>query len=191
MRDGTKLFTAVYVPKDASHKHPIMMMRTHARFESKTGPFLRENIELPFFNFFLKDKGELKLPEAYVFNTGVNEWRQYDRWPPTRAAERKLYLGSDGRLNFGAPTEAMDNAFDAYVSDPAKPVPFINSIAIRMVYDYMTDDQQGVAAIRLHPSGIPRFLRPSNRDRRESPPCAQKDAAGEMSHLPVFYGVSP
>jgi predicted acyl esterase len=28
MRDGVKLFTSVYVPKDASQKYPIMMQRT-------------------------------------------------------------------------------------------------------------------------------------------------------------------
>ena len=116
-----------------------------AQFGSKTSAFYRENIELPFFNFFLKDKGELKLPEAYVFNTGVNQWRQYDQWPPKGAAEQRLYLHAKGKLSFSAPSGASDSAFDEYVSDPAKPVPFINGTNIGMTREYMTDDQRFAA----------------------------------------------
>jgi putative CocE/NonD family hydrolase len=115
-----------------------------AQFGSKTGPFYRENIELPFFNYFLKDKGEMKLPEAYVFNTGVNQWRQYDHWPPKGAAEQNLYLNAGGKLSLSPPTEP-DTSFDEYVSDPSKPVPYINSISIGMTREYMTDDQRFAA----------------------------------------------
>jgi putative CocE/NonD family hydrolase len=117
----------------------------NADFGSQTGPYYRENIELPFFNFFLKDKGDLKLPEAYVFNTGVNQWRQYDHWPPKGAAEEKIYLRAGGKLSFTAPVAGADKAFDEYVSDPARPVPYINNIAIGMTREYMTDDQRFAA----------------------------------------------
>jgi uncharacterized protein len=111
------------------------------RFGSKTSEFYRENIELPFFNYYLKDKGELKLPEAYVFETGSNKWKTYQQWPPANAHEQDLYLEPNGKLAFSAPS-ASSNAFDEYVSDPAHPVPFINGINIGMTREYMVDDQR-------------------------------------------------
>ena len=113
------------------------------RFGSKTGEFYRENIELPFFNFYLKDKGTLKLPEAYVFETGSNKWKTYEQWPPATAHIESLYLDSNGNLSFTAPADSK--SFDEYVSDPSKPVPFINNIAIGMTREYMVDDQRFVA----------------------------------------------
>jgi putative CocE/NonD family hydrolase len=113
------------------------------RFESKTGEFYRENIELPFFNYYLKDKGTLKLPEAYVFETGSNKWRTYEQWPPANARSESLYLDSNGKLSFTTPPDSK--SFDDYVSDPSKPVPFINNIAIGMTREYMVDDQRFAA----------------------------------------------
>ena len=113
------------------------------RFGSKTGEFYRENIELPFFNFYLKDKGTLKLPEAYVFETGSNKWKTYEQWPPSNAHIESLYLDSNGNLSFTIPADSK--SFDEYVSDPSKPVPFINNIAIGMTREYMVDDQRFVA----------------------------------------------
>jgi hypothetical protein len=115
-----------------------------ARFNSKTGVFFRENIELPFFNHFLKDKGDAKLPEAYVFETGTNVWRQYDAWPPRNTVSRTLYLHAGGKLSFDAP--AGEAAYDEYVSDPNKPVPFTGQIAAGMTREHMTDDQRFAAS---------------------------------------------
>ena len=113
------------------------------RFGGKTSVFYRENIELPFFNYYLKDKGELKLPEAYVFETGANKWKTYDQWPPANARTESLYLNANGKLSFTAPADS--NAFDEYISDPARPVPFINNINIGMTREYMLDDQRFAA----------------------------------------------
>src|SRR5262245_50120478 len=66
------------------------------RFDAATAEFYREQIELPFFNFFLKDKGRQILPEAYVFETGTNQWRKFDAWPPQGAAAKTLYLQANG-----------------------------------------------------------------------------------------------
>jgi putative CocE/NonD family hydrolase len=111
-------------------------------FGSKVSLFYQENIELPFFNHFLKDKGELKLPEAYAFETGSNEWKTYDSWPPKNVAAHNLYFGSQGRLSFDAPKPGRGGSFDEYISDPNKPVPFINNIAIGMTTEYMVHDQR-------------------------------------------------
>ncbi|MGE0883603.1 MAG: CocE/NonD family hydrolase [Blastocatellales bacterium] len=112
-----------------------------AKFESNTSAFYQENIEFPFFMHFLKDKGEMKLPEAYVFETGSNTWKTYESWPPKNVEARSLYLHANGKLSFDAPKES-GTAFDEYISDPNKPVPFQNRIATGMNYEYMTDDQR-------------------------------------------------
>jgi hypothetical protein len=115
----------------------------NARFGSKTSEFYREKIELPFFNFYLKycvEPCKITHPEAYMFETGSNEWRKYDSWPPKNVEMKSLYVQSNGKLSFNAPTES--NAFDEYISDPAKPVPFIENTSIGMTREYMTDDQR-------------------------------------------------
>lgn len=111
------------------------------RFGVKTGPFYREDIEFPFFNYHLKSKGELKLAEAVVFETGANVWRNYDAWPPKNARPRTLYFRANGRLTFDSLTDAAAS-FDEYLSDPNKPVPYIGYIAFGMTVEHMLDDQR-------------------------------------------------
>jgi uncharacterized protein len=110
------------------------------RFGSKTAIYFRDNIELPFFEFHLKGKGEPNYPKAWVFETGANRWRKFDAWPPKGSQSKDLFLHPDGELSYGAPKEK--NAFDEYISDPAKPVPFIEKTSIGMTGDYMTADQR-------------------------------------------------
>ncbi|MDR3676918.1 MAG: CocE/NonD family hydrolase [Acidobacteriota bacterium] len=110
-------------------------------FNQKTGEYFREHIEFPFFQRFLKDQGEAKLPGAYVFETGRNEWHTLDRWPPPNATPTTYYFESGGRLS-SAPPSASGEAFDEYVSDPAKPVPHISWISTSMSGPYMTGDQR-------------------------------------------------
>ena len=113
----------------------------NVRFGAQTSIFYRENIEAPFFNYHLKGEGQLELPEAYVFETGANEWRIFDDWPPQQAEAASLYLTEDGRLSFDPPGNQGD-AYDEYESDPANPVPFTSDIATGMTQEYMTDDQR-------------------------------------------------
>jgi hypothetical protein len=110
------------------------------RFGAKTAEFYRDAIEFPFFAYHLKGKADPKLPEAYVFETGRNQWRRMDAWPPAEAALKDLYFAPGGRLTWQPPAEA--EAFDQYVSDPARPVPYINHIAIGMTREHMVDDQR-------------------------------------------------
>jgi putative CocE/NonD family hydrolase len=114
------------------------------RFGFKTAEFYREKIEFPFFDYYLKGKGDLRLPEAYVFETGANRWRAFAQWPPQGLQETNLFLKAGGLLSFQSPEEASD-AFDEFISDPAKPVPFIEDTAIGMTREYMTDDQRFAA----------------------------------------------
>ena len=115
-------------------------------FNAKTAAFFRETIELPFFEFYLKDKGQMKHPQAWMFQTGANQWRSFDAWPPRQAQPKSFYLRAGGRLASEPDGDAAANAaFDEYPSDPARPVPFLSKIAIGMSPEYMVDDQRHAA----------------------------------------------
>ena len=116
----------------------------NAPFNAKTSEFYREHIELPFFEFHLKDKGKPDIPEAWMFETGTNVWRKYDAWPPKTATSKTLYFHESGKLLAEAPADSkkFKQQADEYPSDPEKPVPFLESIATGMVKEYMTDDQR-------------------------------------------------
>jgi putative CocE/NonD family hydrolase len=115
------------------------------RFGVKTGVDYREKVELPFFNFYLKDKGTLDLPEALVFETGSNRWVSYDRWPPRQTEAKKLYLRAEGKLSFEPPPESGDRAADSYTSDPRKPVPWSSEIRTTQGHLWMVEDQRFAA----------------------------------------------
>ena len=85
----------------------------------------REQIEAPFFRYYLHGKGEKPGSKATMFETGLNRWRQYAAWPPQEARATNLYLHSDGTLSFTAPNEKdAGSSYREYVSDPANPVPY-------------------------------------------------------------------
>ncbi|HEV2493436.1 MAG TPA: CocE/NonD family hydrolase [Terriglobia bacterium] len=113
-------------------------------FGQKTGDYFREHIEFPFFQHFLKDEGAEKLPGAYVFETGHNEWHQLETWPPQNVVKKTFYFQSAGKLSSERPS-ASGEAFDEYVSDPTKPVPHISWTSTQMTYEYMTADQRFAA----------------------------------------------
>jgi putative CocE/NonD family hydrolase len=111
-------------------------------FDSKTSLYFRENIEFPFFLQALKGKGEGKLPRAWVFETGLNQWRKFDAWPPRNTRTMDLFPTEKGALTVERPAR---EGLDEYVSDPAKPVPYIGSLAFGMRGDYMTENQRFAA----------------------------------------------
>jgi putative CocE/NonD family hydrolase len=93
-------------------------------FGSDTSLYFRQKIEAPWFAYWLKDKGALPLREALLFQTGSDTWTSFDSWPPREAKTRNLYFHEDGKLSFDPPSSTSDQSFDAYVSDPAHPVPY-------------------------------------------------------------------
>jgi putative CocE/NonD family hydrolase len=109
------------------------------RFGSRTGEHYRANVELPFFLRYLKDRGPAEPAEAVVFETGGNRWQSYDRWPPSGTTTRTLYLQPNGGLSFTAPT---GDAFDEFVSDPAKPVPWSAETRTTQGHLWMVEDQR-------------------------------------------------
>ena len=143
-------------------------------FGSNTAAFFQENIELAFFEYFLKDKGRRGLPEAFVFVTGKNVWRSFDDWPPREAKVEKLYLDAGARLSFDPPvggaagssgaraqtggggaaaaggggpasSGAPSAAYDELVSDPENPVPVVNHPTIWLPPEFMVQDQRFLA----------------------------------------------
>lgn len=115
----------------------------HASFGEKQSVWYREHVELPFFEHHLKGAPAPDLAEATVFETGANRWRRFAHWPPRESELRALYLRESGSLEWEAPLLAEGS--DAYVSDPARPVPFSEDLALGMTREYMTDDQRFAA----------------------------------------------
>jgi len=111
-------------------------------FGSKTGPYYRERIEFPFFVYYLKGRGDGKFPKAWVFQTGMNQWRRFDAWPPHEAKATDLFLDAHGKLAWSRPAEA---GFEEYLSDPGKPVPYVGRIVQGILNSYMTEDQRFAA----------------------------------------------
>jgi putative CocE/NonD family hydrolase len=93
-------------------------------FGSDTGVYFRQQVEAPWFAYWLKDKGTLPLKEALLFQTGSNRWTSFDSWPPKQAKLRNLYFREHGALSFDAPQTEAASDFDSYLSDPAHPVPY-------------------------------------------------------------------
>ncbi len=101
--------------------------------------------ELEFFNYYLKDQGELNLAEAQMFDTGAHVWREFDAWPPANLEPAALYLQPGGGLAFSAPagsSSAGPDSYDEYVADPNRPVPYTEDVHLRRTTEYMTDDQR-------------------------------------------------
>tara|TARA_Y100001934_G_scaffold73042_1_gene90783 strand:+ start:3038 stop:4876 length:1839 start_codon:yes stop_codon:yes gene_type:complete len=113
------------------------------RFHQKTSEWYRAQVELPWLNHHLKDGPAPALARATCFETGTNVWRRFESWPPVEAVATPFYLGEGGALSKGEPSAV--EAFDEYVSDPAKPVPHVPHIAMGMTREYMVDDQRFAA----------------------------------------------
>ncbi|MFO1425516.1 MAG: CocE/NonD family hydrolase [Steroidobacteraceae bacterium] len=99
------------------------------RFEGDTALQFRRDMLKPFFDQYLKDGApKFALPAAILYDTGLNRWERFDRWPVAcesgcRAPLKALYLQAQSGLAFDRPAKDP-KAFDEYVSDPAKPVPY-------------------------------------------------------------------
>jgi hypothetical protein len=113
----------------------------NVRFGANTSFWYQNNIELPFFNYYLKGKGDTsKLAEATVFFSGANQWKQFTQWPPVEKQNRLLYLQANGKLGWEKPSGKT--SFSEYISDPAHPVPYTEDVHYTRTRDYMTDDQR-------------------------------------------------
>jgi uncharacterized protein len=89
----------------------------------ETSREFRENIEAPFFRYYLHGQGEKPAWKVTTFQSGSNRWRTYSAWPVTGMTPKNLYLHADGTLSFDKP-KASELGSREYVSDPANPVPY-------------------------------------------------------------------
>ena len=135
-------------------------------FQGDTATWFRRNVMQPFLDYYLKDGPKPDIPRILAYETGADAWRRYDAWPRACASgcperSRTLYLLAGNRLGFqpppaGAATpqgSAASTAFDTYVSDPAKPVPYRASRPTLLQYgpdstwdEWLVDDQRNAAA---------------------------------------------
>jgi uncharacterized protein len=91
----------------------------------ETAREFRENIEAPFFRYYLHGQGEKPAWKASTFQSGSNTWHTYATWPPKEAKPTSLYLHADGTLSFAAPDSSESaKEYREYISDPADPVPY-------------------------------------------------------------------
>ncbi|MEK6782238.1 MAG: CocE/NonD family hydrolase [Bacteroidota bacterium] len=81
-----------------------------------------QRLQKQWFDYWLKGIGDGKFAEAYCFQTGSNQWKQFATWPPKEAELKKLFTRTDGTLSFDKPTTATGSV--NYISDPGKPVPY-------------------------------------------------------------------
>ncbi len=114
------------------------------KFGSNTATYYQQNFEIPFFNYFLKGKGDIaKIAEANIFVTGANEWKSFEQWPPVNKVDQSYYFEPNGVLSATKPT--ANTGFTSYTSDPAKPVPYEEQIHFNRTRTYMSDDQRFAA----------------------------------------------
>jgi putative CocE/NonD family hydrolase len=126
-------------------------------FGQNTAQHYRQTLETPFFNYYLKGKGSFNPAEATVFDTGLNQWKDYPTWPP-QAESQAMYLEQAQQL-LSATNEAVaadimrrGNSsasprynYDEYISDPAHPVPYTAAIQDGRNNEYMLEDQRFAA----------------------------------------------
>jgi len=127
------------------------------KLNSDTGLYFRRQILRPFLDHYLKGDGGGKpdVPPVSAFETGTNTWRKLNSWPSgcdsgCAPKATSLYLTSGLKLSFDAPAKS-DSAYEEYVSDPAKPVPFRKRPTRPVGYDiekgltwplWLVDDQR-------------------------------------------------
>jgi len=183
--DAEDLFGALHTYEAIEKQNPkatnrlVMGPWTHGAWArpdwSKFGPYdfgqntaqhYRQTLETPFFNYYLKGKGTFNPAEATIFDTGLNEWKDYQTWPPTSAQPQLYYFQPNGALiSYSKIEQALRGmipgppivhvqpipsppptpTFTEYISDPAHPVPYTAAIQGGRNNEYMLEDQRFAA----------------------------------------------
>jgi putative CocE/NonD family hydrolase len=159
------LYKAIEKQNPGIHNKLVMGPWSHGQWASRDGSFLgnirfgsstslwyQNNIEIPFFNFYLKGKGaDPNLPEATIFFSGENQWKDLSQWPPANISNQPIYLQANGELSWSKPSPLSTRAegsgvrFSEYISDPAHPVPYTEDVHFNRTSAYMNDDQRFAA----------------------------------------------
>lgn len=112
---------------------------------SDASKYFQEQIQFPFFRYYLKGGEKPDLPEALIFATGSNEWHRFDKWPAENITPATLYLHANGALGWDSPTTSANNSYDEYLSDPKRPVPLLEKPVKDWNYEFMHADQRFAA----------------------------------------------
>ena len=107
------------------------------QFGTNTNLFIQQK-ELDFFNFYLKNKGSYNKTKATVFVTGSNKWQSFHQWPPSNVKPVRWTINENHQLLLN---NTVSKGYDAYISDPANPVPYINKVSDDRINEYMIADQ--------------------------------------------------
>jgi len=103
------------------------------RWNGDTTLEVRRDVIKPFFDQYLKDGApKANTPPVLIYNTADNHWDRFTSWPQSCASgcaakPKPIYLSPGFALSFAAPAASSQPglAYDEYVSDPAKPVPYM------------------------------------------------------------------
>jgi putative CocE/NonD family hydrolase len=99
------------------------------KWQGDTALEFRRDVLRPFFDQYLKTGApKADTPPVFIYNTGENHWDRFQNWPLAcesgcPASLQPLYLEPGFSLSFDKPADPA--ASDSYVSDPAKPVPYL------------------------------------------------------------------
>ncbi|MGX5172936.1 CocE/NonD family hydrolase [Aliikangiella sp. IMCC44653] len=113
-----------------------------ANFGFSTSKWFQEEIQLPFFLYYLKGKGKPQIAQATMFETGANRWRHFSQWPPKVSQSKTLYFSKGDKLV--EEQELLAGQSD-FVSDPNSPVPHSAKIGRGWDKEYMVEDQRFAA----------------------------------------------
>ncbi|WP_439481172.1 CocE/NonD family hydrolase [Cyclobacterium plantarum] len=163
--DAEDLYGPLTIYKTIEKNNPdtynslVMGPWSHGDWSRETGPqvisnmyfgdsistWYQKEVERKFFHHFLKAEstGKPGLPEAYMFDTGLNKWEAFQEWPPKESEWKSFYFQEKGGLS---PEKPTGNRFSSFESDPANPVPYSQDIKITFTpRKYMADDQRFAA----------------------------------------------
>ncbi|HEY4287280.1 MAG TPA: CocE/NonD family hydrolase [Puia sp.] len=160
MFGALRTYEAIETQSPGNDNHLIMGPWTHGAWAGKVwnkfGPLdfgmnvndRYHEIEKKFFDHYLKDSAAGAFPEATVFETGTNTWKEYPTWPPASARPVPFILKEKGGLSYakGGSSPTTANGYDEYVSDPANPVPYIDGVRGGRDNQYIITDQRFAAA---------------------------------------------
>lgn len=109
-------------------------------FGFNTSRWFQKNVEFPYFMHYLKGTPMPDLPNALLYDVGLNRWDIFDKWPSQKIIPKKIYFRSNERLSFFPPEKVK--GYNEYISDPARPVPYEGGVQARRGVTYMDADQR-------------------------------------------------
>ena len=109
-------------------------------FGQSTSAYYMDNIQYPFFRYYLENEGEKPENKVNIFYSGKNEWKCYEQWPIESMTPTPYYIHANGSVSTEAPTSK--ESYTEYVSDMSRPVPYTANPTSYRTKEFMLDDQR-------------------------------------------------